>query len=154
MAIFNYYVENSYAAYPEKKVPDTFFVHMLEITKGYPAYAVKMNEKVIGFCFLRAYKPFSAFSESAEITCFIDKDYSGKGIGKVIFDKLEKDAKEMGICNILASITSLNVNSLKFHEKNGFIECGKFSKIGKRFGKKFDIIYMIKKINDLSGNSK
>ena len=149
ISIFNYYVENSYAAYLEKRVPDAFFGNLLEMTKGYPAYAVKMNEKVIGFCFLRAYNPFPAFSESTEITYFMDKDYSGKGIGKIILDKIEEDAKEKGICNILASISSLNINSLKFHKKNGFIECGKFPEIGKKFGKAFDIIWMIKKINKI-----
>jgi L-amino acid N-acyltransferase YncA len=35
--IFNYYVENSYAAYPESKLPTEFFNKFLEMTKGYPA---------------------------------------------------------------------------------------------------------------------
>lgn len=65
MSIFNYYVENSYAAYAEMKMPDTFFSTILEMTKGYPAYIVKVNDKVAGFCFIRAYNPFPAFSETA-----------------------------------------------------------------------------------------
>lgn len=132
--ILNYYVENSFAAYPEKKLLDAFYGNLLEITKGYPAYAVKIDGRVIGFSFLRAYNPL-AFNESSEITYFIDKDYSGKGIGKIILDKIEKDAKDKGICNILASISSQNVHSLKFHEKNGFVQCGKFPEIGKKFGR-------------------
>ena len=145
MHILNYYIENSFAAFPEKKLPDTFYGNLLEMTKGYPAYAVKADGKVIGFSFLRAYNPL-AFNESTEITYFIDKDYSGRGIGKMILNKIEKDAKSRGIRNILASINSRNTHSLKFHEKNGFVECGKFPGIGEKFGKRFDIIWMIKKI--------
>jgi len=145
--IYNYYVENSYAAYLEEKVTDDFFYNLLESTKSYPAYAIKADEKVVGFCFLRAYNQSSLFSETAEITYFIDKDYSGKRIGVIILDRIEEKAKERGICNILASISSLNDNSLKFHKKNGFIECGKFPGIGKKFGKTFDVIWMFKKLH-------
>ena len=146
MDIFNYYVKNSFAAYPEKQLPYEFFGKMIEMTKGYPAYVMKVNEKIIGFCFIRAYNPFPAFSETAEITYFIDKDYSGKGFGKMALEKLEGEAQKLGIKTILASITSENVDSLKFHRKNGFAECGKFPAIGNKFGKPFDIIWMFKKI--------
>jgi len=146
MNIYNYYVENSYAAYPEKKLPDTFFENIRNMTKGYPAYAVKMDGKAVGFAFIRAYNPLPAFNETAEITYFIDKDYSGKGLGKLILDKIEEEAKAKGICNILASITSKNTHSIKFHEKNGFVKCGEFPEIGRKFGSTFSIIWMIKKI--------
>ena len=34
--LFNYYIENSFAAYPEEKVPYEFFSLFLEITRHYP----------------------------------------------------------------------------------------------------------------------
>jgi phosphinothricin acetyltransferase len=34
--IFNTYIENSFAAYPEAKVRYDFYDRLLEITKGYP----------------------------------------------------------------------------------------------------------------------
>lgn len=146
-SIYNYYVEHSYAAYLDKRVSVEFFSNLLEMIKDYPAYAIRMDEKVIGFCFLRAYSPYPAFSGTAEITCFIDKDYSGKRIGTMILDKIVEEAKQKGIHTILASISSLNETSLKFHKKNGFIECGRFPETGRKFGKTFDIVWMIKKLN-------
>jgi phosphinothricin acetyltransferase len=145
--IFNYYVENSYAAYAEKKVADAYFENIMGVTEGYPAYAVKMDEKVVGFAFLRAYNPLSTFDETAVIAYFLDKDYTSKGIGGIILNKIEEDAKAKGICNILASITSKNIYSIKFHEKNGFVKCGEFPEIGRKFGNTFGIIWMIKKLN-------
>lgn len=147
MNIFNYYIENSYAAYPEKRLPDEFYARILDMTKGYPAFVIKANSIIIGFCFVRAYNPFPAFSETVEISYFINRSYSGKGIGKLALLKLEEESGKKGIKTILASITSLNPESIKFHQKNGFIECGKFREIGKKFGKVFDIIWMEKKIN-------
>jgi len=146
MNILNYYVENSYAAYPEKELSDTFFESIINMTKDYPAYVVKIDEKIVGFAFIRAYNSFSTFSETAEITYFIDKDYTGKGLGKMILDKIEEEAKAKGICNILASISSRNTHSIKFHEKNDFVKCGEFSEIGRKFANTFDVIWMIKKL--------
>ena len=57
---------------------------------------------------------------------------------------LEKGAIEKGITNILANISSLNPRSIEFHQKNGFIECGRFKKVGKKNGKEFDTVWMQK----------
>lgn len=146
MDIFNYYAENSFSAYPESKLPVEFYGKFLEMTKGYPAFAIIYVGNVAGFCFIRAYNPFPAFKETAEITYFISKEFTGKGIGKAALDKLEAEAKNIGVKNILASITSENMQSISFHKKFGFTECGKFEGIGKKWNKSFDIIWMQKKI--------
>ena len=39
--IFNYYVENSFAAYPESKVPYDVFDIFLEMSDGYPTITLK-----------------------------------------------------------------------------------------------------------------
>jgi L-amino acid N-acyltransferase YncA len=144
--IFNYYIENSYAAYPESKLPYEFFNKFLEITKGYPAFVIRNNDskKVIGFCFLRAYNPFPVFKETTEITYFLERNEVGKGIEKIALKKLEEDAKKIGINNLFAHISSENIQSINFHGKNGFKECGRFHNIGKKKGKNFDVVWMEK----------
>ena len=60
--IFNYYVENSFAAYPEQKLPYECFYHFLEICEGYPAITAKDEQgNILGFGMLRAYNPFLHF---------------------------------------------------------------------------------------------
>jgi len=146
--IFNYYVENSYAAYFEKKLPYEFFDKLLEMTKGYPAYVI-MNtsaSKVLGFCLLRPHHSSPVFKQTAEITYFIEKDQVGKGIGTKALKLLEEDGRNMGIKQILASISSYNEQSIEFHRKNGFLECGRFLNIGKKNGNSFDVVWMEKEI--------
>ena len=141
--IFNYYVENSFAAYPESKVPDEFFGSFLNLTQGYPFLVAKnMDGKVVGFGSLRPYSLLSTFSGAAEITNFISPEHTGIGIGQQILDSLLDQAKRMGIVTVLASISSLNQASLAFHKKNGFVECGRFVGIGRKMGKGFDVIWM------------
>lgn len=78
---------------------------------------------------------------------FIDKTHTRNGIGTRALNKLEGDARQLGIKTLLASISSENPQSLSFHRKNGFKECGRFEKIIKKRGKQFDIIWVQKWID-------
>lgn len=145
--IFNYYVENSYSAYPEQKISYDYYEKFLEIARNYPAFSIKIENQCVGFCFLNSYNPLSTFNETAVITYFIDKDFKGKGIGTIALNKLEDEARIRGIKNILANISSVNEESLAFHKKNGFNECGRFEGIIRKKDREFDIIWMQKKLD-------
>lgn len=148
MEIFNYYIEHSFAAYPESPLPIPFFSKLLEMNQGYPAYTVVdgMNDSVIGFCMIRPYNPLPTFRETAELTYFIDRQFVGKGIGKTVLAKLEEDARSRGIRNLLANISSKNEQSIAFHHRQGFKECGRLVGIGKKKGEAFDVVWMEKRL--------
>jgi len=141
--IFNHYVENSFAAYPEDRVPYEFFDLFLSMTQGYPFLVAKDgNGKVLGFGLLRPHGPIPAFSGAAEITYFIDPEHTGQGIGGAMLNALLEGARAKGLRTILASISSLNPVSLAFHKKNGFRECGRFLGVGCKRGRLFDVVWM------------
>ena len=143
--LFNYYVENSFAAFPENKLPYKAFDMFLQMSNGFPTGTIKDQDgKIVGFGMLRTHNPMPTFSQTAEATYFIHPDHTGKGLGRMLLDYLQKGAVEKGITNILANISSLNPNSIKFHQKNGFIECGRFRKVGKKKGRHFDTVWMQK----------
>ena len=143
--IFNHYVENSFAAYPETKLPYEAFDMFLQMSQGYPTAKVKdKNGRVIGFGLLRSHNPMPAFAETAEITYFIHPDHTEKGIGTKLLSLLEEEGMKKGITNILANISSLNPRSIDFHKKNGFIECGRFKNVGRKKGQAFDTVWMQK----------
>lgn len=143
--IFNHYVEHSFAAYPDRKIPYEAFDRLLQLSHGLPTGTVRDPDgKVVGFGMLKAYSPIPAFSRTAEVTCFIHPDHTGKGLGKQLLDHLEQGAIGQGITTILASISSLNPGSIKFHDRHGFLPCGLFRKVGEKHGKEFDIVWMQK----------
>ena len=147
MDIFNYYIENSFAAFPETKLGYDFFDVFLGMTKGYPAVTVQTeNGEVIGFGFLRAYHPLPVFRATAEISYFIKPEFTGKGIGKTILEHLLNEGRKMKLKNIIATITATNGQSIRFHLKNGFTECGRIQKAGRKKETDFDIVHMQKLI--------
>jgi len=141
--IFNHYVENSFAAYPEDPVPYEFFDFFVNMSEGYPFLVARDDEgNVTGFALLRPHSPMPVFSRTAEITCFIASEHIGKGMGKAMQERLLHEAKKKGISSVLASISSLNPASLAFHSKCGFQECGRLMKIGRKWGQDFDVVWM------------
>jgi phosphinothricin acetyltransferase len=141
--IFNYYIANSFAAYLEEAVSYEFFDQFLNMTQGYPAVVIKDDtETIVGFAFLHAFRPGRTFRRAAEITYFLLPEHTGKGIGATILKQFSLAAKEQGIDTLLANISSRNGGSLRFHRKNGFEQCGRFRRVGKKFGKDFDVVWM------------
>lgn len=141
--IFNHYVESSFAAYPEEMVPYEFFDLFLKMTEGYPFLLARDGKgNVLGFAMLRQHSPIPVFSRTAEISCFIAPEHTGKGVGKALHECILHEAVERGISSILASISSLNSASLAFHKKRGFQECGRMQKIGRKWGQDFDVVWM------------
>ncbi|MFA5254643.1 MAG: N-acetyltransferase family protein [Methanoregula sp.] len=143
--LFNYYIENSFAAYPEQKVPYGFFDLFLEATRNYPSVVARdLEGKLAGFGMLRSYNPMTAFARTAEISYFLRPDWTGRGLGTRILQQLETEGKTRGIATILAGISSKNEGSIRFHKKNGFEECGRFRNVGQKKGVLFDTVWMQK----------
>lgn len=141
--IFNYYIANSFAAYFEQPMPPVFFHRLLQATEGYPALVVLTESgQMAGFGFLRPIHPASTLRRTAEATYFLSPDFTRQGIGTALLEQLVEQAKPMGIDSLVASISSKNAESITFHKKNGFCECGRFARAGRKNGEEFDIVWM------------
>ena len=95
---------------------------------------------------MRAYNPFPTFARTAEISYFIEQGYTGRGLGKAALARLEEEARARGIRCLLASVSSANEQSLAFHRRNGFSECGRFLRVGEKKGMAFDVVWMQKEL--------
>ena len=147
LQIFNQHVAKGFAAYPEEPVSEEAICALLAEAGGFPAVAVeKADGALLGFGFLRPYSPQNAFAHTAQITIFLDARHTRAGIGTAILRHLEGGARRQGITRILAHISSRNPASLAFHAKHGFAECGQFPGIGRKWGKPFDVVWMVKSL--------
>ncbi len=144
--IFNYYITESHAAFPDKPVPQAFFQRFLEMSRGYPAAVVMSDDIVVGFGFLRPYHWADTFLRTAEITYFLHPEHTRRGLGTTLLELLCRQARQQGIAVIVASLSSRNLASLAFHLKNGFEICGTFKQVGQKFGQDFDVVLMQKKV--------
>lgn len=145
--IFNFFVENGFAAYPEDKVPDAFFDLLLKAAAGYPAVVIidqDASDQVAGFALMRPYHPVKTFERCAAVSYFLLPPYTHRGLGQKIIAYFMDEARQRGIDTLLADISSLNEASIRFHEKMGFEHCGRFRRIGRKRGRDFDVVWMQK----------
>lgn len=142
--IFNHYVKNSFAAFPDRELPAAVFAGFMEGIKNYPALALAAEGELAGFAFLRPYSPFSTFRQTAEVAYFLAPKHTGKGGGTLLLDRLEKECAGLGIKNLVATISGLNEASLSFHRRRGFTECGRLRSAGAKLGSDFDVVLMQK----------
>jgi phosphinothricin acetyltransferase len=142
--IFNYFIQSTFAAFPDQTVDEDFFDRFMEMSRGYPGVVVKAGPQVVGFGFLRAFHPATTFKRTAEITYFIMPQHTGQGLGTAMLRLFSEQAEKMGIDSILASVSSRNPDSLQFHLKNGFRECGRLTMAGRKFGQDVDVVWLQK----------
>ena len=143
--VFNYYITNGFAAYPESPVDAQFLTRLRSLTGAYPIYVIESSEQtVVGFATIRPYHFADSLRRTAEVAYFILPGHTGHGLGSRVLAMLEADAKSSGVDTFLASISSRNGQSIHFHEKHGFTECGRFRRVGKKFDQDYDIVWMQK----------
>jgi len=153
--IYNYFVENSFAAYPDEAFDYEIFDYFQRISHGYPAIVVKSADgEIIGFAFMSSFHSVTTFQKTASTTYFIMPGHTRKGVGRAILGRFEEKARRMGIKIILAHVSSRNSDSLMFHQANGFEECGRLRDVGTKFGRDFDVVWMQKRLGEGDGPEK
>ncbi len=112
-------------------------------SRHYPSVAVRDTEgSLLGFGLLHAHNPMPAFAHAAEISRFVRPDRTDMDIGSRMLEHLEREGQRRGVSCILATISSRNEGSIRFHARHGFTECGRFRNVGKKRGDFFDTVWM------------
>jgi phosphinothricin acetyltransferase len=145
--LLNFYISSTTAAFRDKTVDYSHFDNFIDKDGVLRGYAIKSESgAVIGFCTLEPFKNIPPFRATAEAMYFIKKEYVGKGIGAIILEKLEEDARRFGIRKLVVDVTDDNEASLKFHRKHGFREYGRLRNCWKKFDMDLGIVFMEKDI--------
>lgn len=150
-AIYAYYVENTaitfeYAAPSAEEFAERI-VHKLE---KYPYIVAEENGRAVGYAYADMYRERAAFNWSCELSVYVDKNETGKGIGKLLYNALIDILRLQGFVSVVASITYPNEASVALHEKLGFSHLGTMHNIGFKFGRWLDLMWFEKRISDVS----
>jgi L-amino acid N-acyltransferase YncA len=143
--IFNHFIMNTFAAYPSTPADESILSRMKGMAGSLPIYIVETSNRiVVGFAGLRPLHFADTMNRSAEVTIFILPEHTRHGLGGQILARMEDDAKALGVDTIIGGASSHNQTSLNFQRKHGFVECGRFQRVGRKFDQDFDIIWMQK----------
>ena len=115
-----------------------------KISKDFPIIVAEENNQVIGFGYYSEFRFREAYKFTVEHSVYADKNYIGKGIGKLVLSELIQLAKAQKMHTMIGVIDSENLNSISFHEKFGFEEVGYIKESGYKFDRWLDSVFMQK----------
>jgi phosphinothricin acetyltransferase len=133
--IYKYYVENTAYTF-EYDVPsvEEFKSRIQAVIPHFPWLVCELDGQIAGYAYAHKHRDRSAYQWSPESTIYLDHNYHGKGLARVLYETLFAILKLQGFFNVYAGVSSTNENSTAFHKALGFEEIGLFRNIGYKLG--------------------
>lgn len=113
-----------------------------KINKKFPVIVAEIENKVVGFGMYSEFRFREAYQFTVEHSVYIDENFQGKGIGKLLLTKLIALAKEQKLHTMIGVIDSENTDSILFHEKFGFKTVGIINESGYKFDRWLHSVFM------------
>ena len=159
LEIYAYYVENTAVSY-EYDVPTLaeFTERIRSTLVKYPYIVAEEDGRIIGYIYASRFAQRAAYGWAAGTSIYIDRDYHRRGIGKLLYEKLEAILKLQNITNLYAGAADpmeeedpyLTRNSEHFHEAIGYKPVARYHGCGSKFNRWYNLLWMEKIINEHS----
>ena len=134
--IYNPYIETTMVTFEEEPLSREQFEKRMEgIMEQYPWIVYEEEGRVLGYAYLSAFNPRSAYDWTADLAIYVDMQEKGKGIGSKLMQTIIELAKKDGYLRLVSIVTQGNENSDAIHEKFGFEKKATFEDFGYKMGK-------------------
>lgn len=154
LEIYAPYVENTAITF-EYTVPTVqeFTQRIRHVLEKYPYLVAEREDKIAGYAYAGTFKERAAYDWSVETTVYVRENQKRTGVGRELYEMLEKLLALQNIQNLNACIAYLEVedqylthNSVQFHEHLGYRLVGEFYKCGYKGGRWYNMVWMEKHI--------
>jgi L-amino acid N-acyltransferase len=113
------------------------------VNNGYPVFVAEdENRKIVGWSSLSRFHDRKGFRYTTENSIYVTASQRGRGIGRQLLEPLIESARRQNYRVIIAAIDAENSASIKLHERYGFEVVGHFKRVGYKFDRWLDVIYM------------
>lgn len=144
--IYNDAILNTVATFDTKtKTPEEQKEWLAAHDAKHPVLVAEIDGEIVGWASLSRWSDRYAYSDTAEISVYVDEEKRGKGVGTALMDEVLRQGRSAGLHTVLARITSGNEISIRMHEKAGFEHIGVMREVGVKFGNLLDV-HMMQKI--------
>lgn len=156
LEIYAPYVEHTAISF-EYEVPsvEEFRERIVNRLEKYPYLVAEVDGRMLGYAYTSPFVGRAAYGWSAETTIYLREDCRKMGVGRALYEALEKVSKAQNILNLNACIgypqeedEYLTMNSVKFHEHMGYQMVGMFHNSGYKFGRWYHMVWMEKLIGE------
>ena len=148
--IYGPYILNTTHTF-EYRVPTAaeFLERFRQITRRHPWLVWEEDGQVLGYAYGSAPFERDAYRWSCEASIYLKPEARGRGIGRALYEKLEKILKKQGFQVLYALVTQENADSLAFHERLGYTQKVLFDNCGFKFGRWLGVYWLEKRLSSV-----
>jgi L-amino acid N-acyltransferase YncA len=143
-AIYAHHVAHGTATFDTEPPSETHWAEKIsDITGcGWPFLVATRDDCVIGYAYATQFRDRPAYAHSCEDSIYIDPTTIGQGVGTTLMAALLDAAAKSGFTQMIAVIGGGEPASIALHTKAGFRHAGRMEKVGLKFGRILDTVYM------------
>lgn len=145
LEILNDAIVNSTALYDySPRTPENMITWFAAKSAGnFPVIGIEDAQgALLGFASYGPFRTFPAYKYTVEHSVYVHPDHRGKGLGRVLLERIIQAAENQGKHAIIGAIDADNTASLKLHESLGFARVGTLPQVGFKFGRWLDLAFM------------
>lgn len=141
--IYNWYIPRSTCTYQEEIEP---FESRVEWFRHHgerqPVTIAERDGHVVGWGSLSGFRDRSAYRFTCEDSVYVQHDLQGQGIGSALLADLIERARALGYHSMIAGIDGEQTASVALHRKFGFVQVAHMKRVGFKFDRWLDVIFM------------
>jgi L-amino acid N-acyltransferase YncA len=112
-------------------------------TAGWPFLVATVDEEVIGYAYVAAWRTQPAYRHTVESTIYLAPGHTGRGHGRHLLGALLTQTRDAGAREVIAVIADTgNQASVALHRRAGFRDTGRLHNVGHKHGRSLDVVLM------------
>ncbi|MFT4513805.1 MAG: L-amino acid N-acyltransferase YncA [Planctomycetota bacterium] len=142
LAIYRPFIEHTTVSFETEVPSEQEFAQRIDAAQSEHEWLVaEMGSAVIGYAYGSKHRSRGAYRTSCEVSAYVADSAQGRGVARLLYERLFERLVELGYCNALAGIAGPNDKSAAFHAAMGFTLVGVYHHIGFKNGAWHDVAW-------------
>ena len=125
---------------------EEFRRRVLEVLARYPYLVWEEDSRILGYSYAHRQMEREAYQWNAELSIYLHKEHTSKGMGKRLYGALTELLKLQGVKTLYGGVTIPNEKSEGLHKSLGFQVIGVHHNTGYKCGRWHDVVWYEKAI--------
>ena len=142
--IYNHYVLHCTCTYQTE--PETLAARRAWFEEHspdrFPVIVAEIHSRIVGWGSLSRFRPRAAYFPTAEPSVYIDREFLGRGLGRVLLVDLIARARAAGFHSLIGGSSADQPASIALQESLGFTRVAHLKEVGCKFGRWLDVVYL------------